>query len=115
MATIKIITVRDGKMKREEIDDTGHDGMRLKAMQAIVGGLIQAIQIGPVDLWLNEEGLLLDLPLRQTPWWPDPIAGDFFFARHDGEGNTASLTEADMRAIELAWDRAAVDRGEGES
>lgn len=39
---------------------------RLETLQKLVGGYIEVININGKDLILNEEGLLLDLPLN--PW-----------------------------------------------
>lgn len=71
----------------------------LDAMQAIVGGLIECVSItadetGGVDLWCNEEGLFLCQPNRLMGLIP--IHGDFFIARHDNQGNTTSLEDADV-------------------
>lgn len=66
----------------------------LEAMQTLVGGNIECINIGRmtrfggkdnVDLWCNEEGKLVGLPLNLRgpvdPLFPhDIIAGDFFLA-----------------------------------
>lgn len=91
----------------------------LAAMQNIVGGLVEYVggfDGRGTDLWCNEEGLLLDLPLNRVvrppaealsdealiwmavtgdrPEWR--IHGDFFIARVDDEGGLASVTERDI-------------------
>lgn len=72
----------------------------LENMQALVGGYIECINIGKgLDLWCNEEGRINGLPMIMDPIIDDFIAGDYFFARHDNEGNTISLTDDDVRHI----------------
>lgn len=72
----------------------------LESMQRLVGGFIECIQLQDgIDLWCNEEGQLLDLPLIQDLVSGRVIAGDYFFARHDSEGNTISLTDEDCALI----------------
>jgi hypothetical protein len=46
----------DGTVESKEIDGS------LESLQAIVGGLIQPVDLEPrATIWVNEEGLLLDL------------------------------------------------------
>lgn len=69
----------------------------LATMQAIVGGLIQAVYPfeEPIALVCNDEGKLLNLPMnRYVPEIRDVIAGTFFLCGAPPEGeNFASLTE----------------------
>lgn len=75
----------------------------LEEMQYLVGGYVDRVEVAPgVDCWFNDEGLLLGLPLnRRIPAYDQPgewrIHGDLFLARHDGRGNTVSLTLDDIR------------------
>ena len=76
----------------------------LAEMQDIVGGYIECLSITDrVDMWLNEEGKLIGLPLNMLISHKgelvDTIQGDVFFASHDGEGETVSLTEEDERVV----------------
>jgi hypothetical protein len=79
------------------------DGVRLHKMQSLVGGLIEHVptDIG-LDLWCNEEGLLLGLPLHRTPFTVQPIAGDYFLAATDEEGYTVGLTDAEIHQAQ-SW------------
>ena len=84
---------------------------KLEAMQALVGGLIQAVHVesdgddgAGVDVWCNEEFLMLYPEQRNRmvitageigyPLW---IHGPFYVARTDDDGNTLSLTDADIK------------------
>jgi hypothetical protein len=86
-----------------------------------------------LDCWLNESGMIDGLPLNWViPAAPriappgfenavvikvDPeladygqpgewrLHGDFFFARNDGEGEIASVTDADVKWAEQVWER----------
>ena len=84
---MKVLIVEPGIAPREAEIDGG-----LKAMQDIVGGLIEAVY--PYDdtvaLVCNEEGKLLGLPLNRKLEDYDIIAGTFFICGL-GEGDFASL------------------------
>ena len=73
----------------------------LATMQAIVGGLIQAVYPfeEPIALVCNDEGKLLGLPMnRYVPEIRDVIAGTFFLCGAPPEGeNFASLTEEQIQ------------------
>jgi hypothetical protein len=94
---IKVLVCRTGQHPTtEEI------GTTLEAMQkAVGGGYIQMVPIMPyVDLVCDEEGLLKDLPYNRSVGsekmgWHH-IRGDFFFCRHDDEGEAVSLTDEDL-------------------
>jgi len=91
---IKVIICKVGEQPEVTEIESGLD-----AMQAIVGGLIECVAItrdadGGVDLWCNEEGLFTCQPNRLVG--QTPIHGDFFLARHNNEGDTLGLTEADI-------------------
>jgi len=83
---------------------------KLEEMQRLVGGLIEAIHVkhdegtnhSGVDVWCNEEGLFQyhDQPNRMVFHAGGPavyIHGPFFVARVDEEGDTLSLTDADIK------------------
>ena len=83
----------------------------LEQMQAVVGGLIETAYRGAtnrknitVDIYCNEEGLILDLPvsvLRRVDM--SPIAGNLIIVGGDNStGETASLTTEE---IEGAFNR----------
>lgn len=82
----------------------------LEASQEIVGGFVEMVDGGSVglygiDLWCNEEGKLQGLlpnfglkrPGGRFPF--DIVAGDAFFAAHDGDGGMASLTETQVANV----------------
>ena len=94
-----------------------------QSLQKIVGGYLEYICIEEgIDLWCNEEGRIMDLPLNRRfrarapsvdpgvsvtkmdenladpgQWGYHEIHGDFFVASSDAEGSTTSLTEDDIR------------------
>lgn len=72
-----------------EIDDS------LEAMQAVVGGYLEVVVVDGLDLWCNEEGLIDDMPFNRL-MGGHAIHGDFFLARHDDEGDSTSVTAADI-------------------
>lgn len=71
----------------------------LEAMQKLVGGYIEMVTLEEgIDLVCNEEGKLQGLPAnRDIPELRDTIRGDFFISRHDEEGETVDLTDADVK------------------
>ena len=79
----------------------------LENMQKLVGGHIECVAFSGspilgrgVDLWCNEEGKLLGLSQnRMFPDGTDLIAGTFFLAAHDGEGETVGLTDEEVREV----------------
>ena len=94
-----------------------------ESLQKIVGGYLEYICIEEgIDLWCNEEGRILNLPLNRRfaaraptvepgvavikmdenladpgQWGYHAIHGDFFLARSDSEGSTTSLTDEDIQ------------------
>ena len=68
----------------------------LKNLQAVVGGLIEYIELEHnVDLICNEEGKILRLPLNRKVGY-DVICGTFFIAgQHEGE--TISLSRKQIK------------------
>lgn len=84
-------------------------------MQEAVGGLITlATGYFPwlpdgVDAWVNDEGLLLDLPLLFwiTNKTKEPICnlvGNMVFTRCNEAGETVSLTDSDIETIKSELD-----------
>lgn len=74
----------------------------LRAMQGLVGGMLERVRLpGGLDLWCNEEALMHGDPVinfvLMTPVGPLPIFGDCFVARHTDDGETASVTEKDIK------------------
>ena len=72
-----------------EIEET------LPAIQDLVGGFIEVCNIGKnLALVCNEEAAIRGLPPNRCG-----ILGDFFFMRHDPEGDGTSLTDNDIEEI----------------
>lgn len=98
---MKILVVEPLKVPYEkEIDGS------LESMQAIVGGLIEAIypfEDEELALICNEEGKLLELPYNRAlrdedGWIYDVIAGTFFLCRAPADSESfEGITEAQMR------------------
>lgn len=86
----------------EVIDLDAEDKSSLKVLQEAVGGLIQPIGVGSVEIVINEEGKIFDLPLndygtrllRKAYSTDDYIVGDIVVtAGVDDEGDWVGLTE----------------------
>lgn len=97
--TISIMVKKVGKGFEEREMEKG-----LKNMQALVGGLIEAVALKEgVDLWVNEEGLLneseLNMVLLQNGAAQAYYAGDAFFASVNDEGETIGLTDKQKQWI----------------
>ena len=102
----------DGRAHFERID------LDLSAMQGIVGGYVERTPVVNelassvdggewLDMWVNEEGLLMELEANVPAMvlseafvrWNQPIVGRAFVCRHDDEGDSVGLTEADVSAM----------------
>lgn len=95
----------------EVIDLEAGEG-ELRQLQKAVDGLVQPLDLQEnITMWVNEEGLLRDLPLNLMPTMlfkemfdqTTPILGDVIFTGGtDEEGNTEELPlEAQMRLKEI--------------
>ena len=91
-----------GEIESRDIDGT------LESMQALVGGYIEALDLtGDSTMWVNEEGLLLDLPYNHTAtmfagnWYNDTyIVGDVFITGGaDENGKTLPIREDYLEAL----------------
>lgn len=65
----------------------------LEALQKVVGGYIEAVQVGPfqrmgLHLYVNEEGLLLGLPFNRFN-----LVGPILVSKMNAEGDDVGLTE----------------------
>lgn len=68
----------------------------LEKLQELVGGNLEAVSLPDgTDLYCNEDGVSLGLPLC-AQIYGHFIAGPFFIARRDEGGETVSLTENDI-------------------
>lgn len=77
----------------------------LKDMQAIVEGHIELVSLAhEIDMWVNEEGLLEELPLNVVMIKDGQviqyIVGNVFFASHDSHGESISLNSFQKKWIE---------------
>lgn len=106
---IKVLVVEPMKPCRvQEISDT------LEAMQAIVGGHIEAVTpfTEPVAIVCNEEGKLQSLPfnrplLNDSGLPCDILCGTFFITGVSGE-NFVSLTDGQIRRYKELYDNVMV-------
>jgi hypothetical protein len=90
---MKIVYVKAGN-PQIEIRDVPSG---LDTMKKLVGGYLELVRVtDEIDMWINEEGKLLELPpnfvLDYKGRTVDIIAGDAFFASNNEEGDTVSLT-----------------------
>lgn len=74
---------------------------QLAALQALCGGgYVECVGLaGGVELWCNEDGRALRLPLNRVIEGHH-IMGTFVLSRVDAEGEVASLTDADVAAYQ---------------
>lgn len=81
---------------------------KLETYQKIVGGYLEAVQFhSDIVMWLNEEGLLIELPhnfetvvVQNGVIRPvHHIVGNVFFSSKDDEGNTTSLSDYQIDLI----------------
>lgn len=88
-----------------EFDETNS----LEVMQEAVGGLIDLVRLSDdLDLWVNDEGLLMQLPLNyfamkvytHTFHTKGLIVGDVIFTGgSDDEGNSLGLTDEQINRL----------------
>jgi len=91
MVTILVIEPEQAPVTREVVAE-------LRALQAVVGGYLEAVPLAPgIALWCNEERNLHGLrPNRLLPEIGDIIYGTFIIARTGSDGNWVSLTDKDV-------------------
>lgn len=93
---IRVVVAPVGQEPFETVIDN-----TLEAMQFLVGGYIEPIRVGDLDVWINEEGLLMNLPYNRTVAG-QPIAGPMFIAASTEDGDTIGLDDGQVkRAIAL--------------
>lgn len=101
MEKIRVLVKDPGKPAEvREIDNT------LEAVQAIVGGNIEALRISDsVFCYLNDEGKLINLApnfvITNGRTVSDIVCGPVIFFRSDSEGNEISLTLTDIIACNI--------------
>ena len=91
---IKIVVSEPGKAP--EIKEIDSD---LSSMQEVVGGYVECISVNNnIDIWVNEEGLLMDLPFNRYIG-SVPVVGTIFAASHNNDGDTLGLNP---KQVEIA-------------
>jgi hypothetical protein len=92
--TIRVVVIPvEGAARVEEIPDD------LKTMQALVGGYVELVRLERgLELWVNEEGLINELPLNRlaSTLATRLIVGTAFVARSNARGDTTSLRPGDV-------------------
>lgn len=101
---IKVFAMRcqEGKAFKGRIEEMQNT---LEAEQEFVGGYISALSLtDEIDIIVNEEGKLQDLPINRA--WVDDngklldiIVGNICACRHDENGNFTSIIDSDIPVI----------------
>jgi len=87
---IRVLIVEPGSSPAvTEIEPT------LEAMQEVVGGYVELVRVGDLDLWVNEEGILEGLPLNRVIVGM-PLVGPILVASSNEEGDTVGLTDTQV-------------------
>lgn len=96
---MRALTVNAETMETSIIDIPREGSLR--PMQEAVGGLIECVALGEFEMWLNEEGKLLGLPINEvaTAMWEseygptDVMVGNVVFTGPaDDEGYITELS-----------------------
>ena len=95
--TIRVVVAEPGKPAEVREIPSGGDALR-----AIVGGWLESLPLwdGEHDIWINEEGKLLELPPNRMVRAPGcngeawDIVGALVVTAHNDEGETTSLSPA---------------------
>ena len=86
------------------------ESLDIEDMQNMVGGLPVRFHVGNgVDMWLNDMGKIIALPMNLAIGSPDKrvldtIHGDIFFAGDNNEGETIGLTDEQVGWVEEKLD-----------
>lgn len=96
---MKIITKKVNEApKVQEVEK-----LELADMQELVGGYIEHLDCGGLDMWLNEEGKLHGLLPNLVTFYgkeaTDVVVGDVFFTACDDDGETIGLTDEQVDDI----------------
>ena len=95
--TVRIVRKRVGQQPEVAEIPVGMD-----AMQAEVGGLIEPVRLTEnVAIYVNEEGILLGLPMNTVLRNSEgravfSLVGDLFVGANDEEGDSRSLTDDEV-------------------
>lgn len=80
-------------------------GDTLKGLQQLVGGYIEPVDVEEyLSVYVNEEGLLLDLPANRRVG-RGTLHGPMVLSRIDREGETVSITDEDVERYRNAFPR----------
>lgn len=107
---MKYLTIDSGTVTTHETDK-----ITLETMQKAVGGYIERAYdfLSParphhtIDVWVNEEGLLIGLPYNlslATDYSLMPLHGPVLVTAGDEEGETLGLEPDEIAAVQLAGD-----------
>jgi hypothetical protein len=131
-ASVRVLVCRVGAAPVVEVLASNEQGQHIDAMQALVGGFVTVISLEDgVELWCNDDAILLGLPLNRVisaiappipsgfenaviirlgndlalPGEPGEwrIYGDFFLARSTTDGQLADVTDADVAQYLQRW------------
>lgn len=104
---LKVIVANVGELPEvKEIDNT------TEARREIVGGWIESVMLGGnVVLWVNEEGMIRDLPINFLTFVQEnhgllpvhEIYGNVFFTSLDESGDMCSLSDDDIDRIRFMF------------
>jgi len=83
---LRVVIANPGEPARE-----AEIGSGLKCLQGAVGGYVDMVRCDGLDLWINDEGLLLDLPPNRHVNGA-VIHGAIVVAASDDNGNTTGLS-----------------------
>lgn len=102
LASPRIRVVVAEPQRRAEIRMIERD---LAAMQEIVGGYIEMVSLGGLDVYFNEEGRVLGLPHNRVLGGYE-ILGTLFVSRTDDRGESVSLTKEQAERVVQVLDAA---------
>lgn len=91
--SVRVLVLRVGQRPSVETLEPDGDGRGyLTSLQRVVGGYVDCVVVDGTDVWCNDEGLILGLPLNRE-LGGHRLHGDLVLAGHDGRGNTVGLTD----------------------
>ena len=96
----KIRVVTKAPLEAPDVKEIEHS---LANLQKEVGGLLTSVvseklEAKNITLFANDEGLLLGMEQNITDQYYQPIVGPILLAAHNDEGETVSLTDAQVEA-----------------
>jgi hypothetical protein len=92
------VIVRDGTLELVKVEQP----ITLEYIQGVVGGYIEiAYQRRNLQVYCNEEGKLMGLPLNVMRLDGEPLVGPLIVLAGDDEGNTLPLTQEEAQSVVL--------------